>query len=191
MSTNWPKNKNVGDIYVNPKGIKWKWNGKGWVSLKESEVVYLAGPTGPAGTSGPMAITYQFSHGSMDPIDNGIYYIGDIPDFPAQSNNSIASKRVKSLVTGEIKQISIMTQILGNLGTNESQIFILKNFTTNESATITSEYKHESNNQLNNYDLQSGLSVSKDDELEIIWQTPTFSTSPTLVRHNFSAYIEY
>lgn len=191
MSTNWPKNKNVGDIYVNPKGIKWKWNGKGWVSLKESEIVYLAGPTGPAGTSGPMAITYQFSHGSMDPIDNGIYYIGDIPDFPAQSNNSIASKRVKSLVTGEIKQISIMTQILGNLGTNESQIFILKNFTTNESATITSEYKHESNNQLNNYDLQSGLSVSKDDELEIIWQTPTFSTSPTLVRHNFSAYIEY
>lgn len=191
MSTNWPKNKNVGDIYVNPKGIKWKWNGKGWVSLKESEVVYLAGPTGPAGTIGPMAITYQFSHSSVDPIDNGVYHIGNISDFPPQSNISIASKRVKSLVTGEIKQVSIMTQILGNLGTEEKQTFILKNFTTSESITITPNYKHESNNQLDNYDLEDRLSISKDDELEIIWQTPTFKTSPTLVRHNFNVYIEY
>ncbi len=191
MSTNWPKNKNVGDIYVNPQGVKWKWNGKGWVSLKETDVVYLTGPTGPSGNTGINAITYQFSHSSMDPIDNGVYYIGNIPDFPAQSNNSIASKRVKSLVTGKIKQVTIMTQILGVLGSDEEQTFTLKNISSGQFIIVTSDYKHFSNNQLDNFELEVSLDVAKDDELEIIWQTPTFVISPTIVRHNFNVYVEY
>ena len=191
MSTNWPKNRNIGDIYTNPKGIKWKWNGKGWVSLKESDVVYLTGPTGPSGNSGPTAITYQFGHSPMDPVDNGVYYIGNIPDFPAQSNTSIASKRVKSLVTGKIKHVTLMTQVLGQLGSDENQTFTLKNYTTNQSVVISSDYKHISNNQLDNYDLATELDISKDDELEIIWEVSTFENSPTLVRHGFNVYVEY
>jgi hypothetical protein len=35
------------------------------------------------------------------------------------------------------------------------------------------------------------LDVSIDDELEIIWQVPTFVNSPKLVRHNFNVYVEY
>lgn len=191
MSTNWPKNRNIGDIYTNPQGVKWKWNGKGWVSLRESDVVYLTGPTGPSGNSGPTAITYQFSHSPMDPVDNMSYYIGNIPDSPAQSNDSVASKRVKSLVTGKVKQVSIMTQVGGEMGTLEFQTFILKNFTTNTQVTLVSNYKHLQISQLDNYILPTPLDINVDDELEIIWQVPTFAVSPTLVRHNFNAYVEY
>ena len=174
---NWPSNPSVGDIYVNPNGAKWRWNGKGWVSLAVSGTV-------PPGTT---AITYQFSHSSMDPVDNGVYYIGNISDSPAQSNTSIASKRVKSLSTGYIKNISLMTNILGELGSNESQTFIIKNNTTNVSVTIDSEYKHVSNNQIDSYVLDTPLSVEKDDELEIIWQVPVFSTSPPVLKRGKSA----
>ncbi len=190
MNTKWPKNPSLGDIYVNPFGIKWKWNGKGWVSLRESDVVYLTGPTGPAGNTGVNIITYQFSHSPMDPVDNMSYYIGNITDSPAQSNTSVASKRVKSLVNGKVVTMSLMTQILGDLGSTESQTFILKNYTKNTQVIIDSNYKHNSNNQLDNYTLDNQLDVSKDDELEIIWQVPVFSVSPTLVRHSFNVYVE-
>ena len=188
MSSKWPKDKNIGDIYVNPKGVKWKWNGKGWVSLKESDVVYLTGPTGPSG--GTTVLTYQFAHNLMDPVDNMNYCIGNIPDSPAQSNSSLASKRVKSSVTGQVKSVTIMTQILGNLGSDESQTFIIRNYTKGISSTIVSDYKNTLNSQLDSYTLLSPLDVSIDDELEIIWQVATFVVSPSLVRHSFSAFIE-
>lgn len=189
----WPKNPSVGFVYVNPNGSKWKWNGKGWVSLRESDVVYLTGPTGPAGADGGSSlnvVTCQFSHSAMDPVDNGVYYIGNIPDMPAQSNTSIASKRVKSLVDGELKQVSIMTQTLGTLGSDEIQSFIINNYTKNEYRIISSDYKHLSSNQLNNYLLVNPLDISNGDELEIIWQVGVFSEAPKLVRHSFNAYIE-
>ena len=183
MIIQWPLNKNVGDIYVSPAGTKWKWNGKAWVSLKESDVVYLTGPTGPSGTN-LNSITYQFAHGPMDPVDNMSYYIGNISDLPAQST-SIMSRRIKSLVSGKVKQVSIMTQIIGDLGSNESQLFTLKNNTTGESTIITSNYTNNLNSQLDNYQLDNPLNVSIDDELEIIWQVYIFKNSPTGVRHNF------
>lgn len=189
-SSKWPKNPSVGYIYVNPQGVKWKWNGKGWASLKESDVIYLTGPTGPAGNASLNVITYQFSHSPMDPVDNGIYYIGNIQDSPAQSNSSIASKRVKSLVDGKIVKVSLMTQISGDLGSNESQSFLIKNFTKNTQSVISNNYKHLSNSQLDNFTLENSLNISKDDELEIIWSAPVFTTSPKLVRHNFIVYIE-
>ena len=188
-NTKWPKNPSLGYIYVNPQGVKWKWNGKGWASLKEADVVYLAGPTGPAGSS-VNNVTYQFSHSIMDPVDNGVYYIGNIPDSPAQSNTSIASRRVKSLVNGKAVSVSLMTQILGEVGSNETQSFILKNYTKNTQVTIIDNYTHTSNSQLGNYQLATSLDVSEGDELEIIWQVGVFSTSPTLVRHGFNVYIE-
>jgi hypothetical protein len=150
----------------------------------------IPGPTGPAGNTGINNITYQFSHSPMDPVDNGVYYIGNIPDSPAQSNSSIASKRVKSLVDGKLVQISLMTQVSGNLGSNELQSFLIKNFTKNTQSIISNSYKHISNSQLDNFTLETPLYISKDDELEIIWSVPVFATSPTIVRHNFTVYIE-
>lgn len=178
---NWPSNPSVGDIYVNDNVAKWRWNGKGWVSLAVTATV-------PGGIT---AITYQFSHSSMDPVDTGVYYIGNIPDSPAQSNNSIGSKRVRSLSTGYIKNITLMTNILGDLGSEEPQTFTIKNHTTDVSIIIDSNYRHISNNQNNSYSLDTPLSVRKDDELEIIWEVPVFETSPTLVRHNINTYMEY
>jgi hypothetical protein len=178
---NWPSNPSVGDIYVNPNGAKWRWNGKGWVSLAVTQ------PVSP----GVTAITYQFSHSSMDPVDNGTYYIGNITDSPAQSDNSIASRRVKSMTTGYIKSITVLTNILGNLGSNEAQTFTIKNNTKDTSVIIDSDYRHTSSNQLNSYTLTNPLSVEKNDELEIIWEVPVFTNSPTLVRHNFNTIMEY
>jgi hypothetical protein len=119
------------------------------------------------------------------------YYIGNIPDVPAQSNNSIASKRVISLVSGQVKKVTIMTQIGSDLGSNENQVFTLRNFTKNTSSVIASSYKHVQNSQLDNFILDSPLNISVDDELEIIWHVSTFANSPKLVRHAFNVYVEY
>ena len=172
----WPKNPALGDIYTNESGSSWKYNGKAWVSIRKTI---------------PNTINFQFSHSSMDPVDNMSYFIGNIPDSPAQSNNSISSKRIHSSVTGRVTQVSIMTQIIGELGTNESQSFILRNYSKGTSVIITNSYKHNSNNQLDTFLLQIPFDVSKDDELEIKWQTPVFEITPTIVRHNFNVNVEY
>ena len=176
MIIKWPKDKNVGDIYVSPGGSKWKWNGKAWTSIRDA-------------ADSARGITYKFSHSPMNPVDNMDYYIGDISDSPAQSNNSIFSKRVKSLVDGRVSQISIMTQILGDLGSDDQQTFILKNHTKGTSAVITSNYKHTTNSQLDNFTLDNPLAVSAGDELYIIWRIVYFTISPIGVRHNFNIYV--
>jgi len=181
----WPINKSIGDVYVSPNGSKWRWNGKAWTSLRES-VQSQNITTTILKSSG---ITYKFSHSPMDPVDNMDYYIGDISDAPAQSNNSTLSKRVKSLIDGQVTQISIMTQILNELGSSESQTFKICNHTKGTSVIITSDYKNLANSQLDNYTLSTPLEVSVNDELYIIWNTNTFFVSPIGVRHNFNIYI--
>lgn len=174
----WPKNPNIGDIYTISNGSKWKWSGKAWIAANRSD--YGSG----------LIMSYEFSHSLMDPVDNMIYYIGNIGDSPSQSN-STQSRRVKSSVTGKIKEITISTQIMGNLGSDENQIFKLNNFTTNNHVDITLDYKNLSNSQLDVYNLSNQLDVNKGDELEILWQVGVFSESPTLVRHSFNIYIEF
>ncbi len=181
MIIQWPANKNVGDIYVSPVGSKWKWTGKAWTSM---------GATGSSGNVGINSITYQFAHSPIDPVDNMIYYIGDIGDSPPQSN-STKSRRIKSSFTGKVREITISTQITGNLGSNENQIFRLNNFTTNNHVDIITDYKNLNISQLNVYTLSNKLDVNKGDELEIIWEVGIFSNSPTLVRHSFNIYIEF
>jgi len=175
---NWPKEKNVGDVYVSPNGAKWRWNGKAWASVREKDTNVGGG------------ITYQFSHCPIDPVDNVSYYIGDISDLPPQSNSSTSSKRVKALAGGRISQVTIKTQILSQLGTAELQTFTLRNHTKGTSVVITSGYSHSSNSQLDNFQLETQLEVSANDELCIIWSVPTFAVSPRGVRHNFNIYVE-
>lgn len=169
---NWPKNPSIGDIHTHTNGAKWKWNGKGWLSLKSTF----------------NTITIQFSHGPVDPFDNSSYYVGDLPDFPPQSN-PIRSSKIKSLVTGKIKSVSILTEVLSDLGSSENQTFTVKNWTTGETFVITSEFKHLSTSQINNYNIL--LDIEKGDEIGVIWTVPTFSNSPKLVRHNFNFYVEF
>ena len=193
MIIKWPKDKKVGDIYTSPTGSKWKWNGKAWISLRENIVEVVSNSNQNSNTNQPIAsnigITYKFSHSPMDPVDNMDYYIGDISDSPAQSNSSTSSKRVKSLVDGKVSQVTIMTQILNKLGSNDSQTFILHNYTKGTSSIITSEYKHNANSQLDNFDLDKPLYVSANDELYIVWRVNTFSVNPIGVRHNFNIYL--
>jgi hypothetical protein len=190
MIIKWPQNKNIGDVYVSPNGAKWKWNGKAWISLRETIVERVVVETvSTVVNQGSNGITYKFSHSPMDPVDNMNYYIGDISDSPAQSNNSTSSKRVKSLIDGKVSQVNIMTQILNNLGSSESQTFTLKNHTKGTSAVITSEYKNLTNSQLDNFVLETPLAVSTNDELYIVWSVGIFLVSPISVRHNFNIYI--
>jgi hypothetical protein len=172
----WPKNPANGDIYTNDSGTSWRFNGKAWVSMRNTS---------------PNTINLQFSHSSMDPVDNMSYFIGNIPDTPAQSTNSISSKRIQSSVTGRVTQVSIMTQIIGDLGSDEEQSFILRNHTKGTSIVITNGYRHILSNQLDTFSINDIFDVSKNDELEIKWVTPTFEISPTIVRHSFNVNVEY
>ena len=193
MIIKWPKDKNVGDIYTSPTGSKWKWNGKAWISLRENVIEVVSnsnqGSSEQNSISSNIGITYKFSHSPMDPVDNMNYFIGDISDSPAQSGNSISSKRVKSLVSGKVSQVTIMTQVLNKLGSNESQTFTLHNHTSGVFSIITSEYKHSANSQLDNFVLSNPLDISTGDELYIVWGVNTFSVSPIGVRHNFNIYV--
>lgn len=213
MSIVWPQSPTIGQIYTGPNGNSWRWNGKAWVSLKNTTVV--EGPTGPAGPigptgsdggfgptgssgdvgpsgpTGPSILFYQFCHGAMDPLDNTDYYIGNISDLPAQSSSSVPSRRVKFLLTGAINEVSIMTQISGVVGSSENQQFKLNNYTTGSYSVITSTYSNTSASMLDTFVLSSPLTVNDGDELEIIWTTPVYATSPTIVRHYFNVYIEF
>lgn len=183
---NWPSNPTTGQIYTNPSGASWKFNGKGWVSIRSSNVVPVPGPTGPAGN----AFTYQFAHSFMNPVDDISYYIGNVADQPAQSGSSIASKRVKVLYSGSIKKVTVSTNILGDIGSTESQSFYIRNHTTATQSTIVSSYIHSTFSQIDNYTLSTPLVVNQNDEMEIIWQVPTFQYSPTNVRHLFNAFFD-
>lgn len=183
---NWPSNPTIGQIYTNPQGASWKFNGKGWVSIRSSNIEYIAGPTGPAGN----AFTYQFAHSFMNPVDDMTYYIGNVSDQPAQSQVSIASKRVKVLYTGSIKKVTLSTNVLGNIGSTESQAFYIRNHTTSTQSTVVDDYIHATNSQIDNYTLVQPLQVNQNDEIEIIWEVPTFQYSPTNVRHLFNAFFD-
>jgi hypothetical protein len=67
----------------------------------------------------------------------------------------------------------------------------LRNFTTGATVSISGSYSHALNSQNDNYELETPLHVSKDDELEIIWSTPQFDIEPTLVSHSAIVYIVY
>ena len=213
MSIVWPQSPSIGQLYTGPNGNTWRWNGKAWVSLKGVTVV--EGPTGPAGPlgptgsqgglgptgsvgdvgpsgpTGPSVLFYQFCHGAMDPMDNTDYYFGNISDLPAQSGLSVPSRRVKFLFNGTINEVTIMTQISGSIGSNESQQFKLNNYTTGSYSVITSTYSNTSVSMLDVFSLDNPLVVNDGDEVEIIWSTPVFVTSPTIVRHYFNVYIEF
>lgn len=135
-------------------------------------------------------LMYQFSHSYMNPMDSTTYYIGNIATSPAQSITSAAG-RVKSVVTGHAKEVTLSTQIMGTLGSTQSQSFILRNYTTGVTCSIVTDYVHNTNSQNDNYVLSTPLYIGKDDEMEILWITPEFSVSPTLVSHNAIVYIEY
>ena len=70
MIIKWPKDKKVGDIYVSPTGSKWKWNGKAWISLRDSGTTTTTTEITQVITYQTTGITYQFSHSPMDPFDN-------------------------------------------------------------------------------------------------------------------------
>lgn len=135
-------------------------------------------------------IMYQFAHSYMNPVDGTAYYMGYSPASPALTNTS-SSARVKSLVTGSAKEVTLATQIMGTIGSTQSQSFTLRNFNTGATSSITSTYMHLANSQNDTFVLSSPLQVSSGDELEIIWETPIFDVNPTLVSHSAIVYIEY
>jgi hypothetical protein len=147
----------------------------------------ITDPTSPGKDS---VIMYQFAHSYMNPADETTYYIGNSPTAPALTNTN-ASTRVKSMVTGQATQVTLATQITGQLGSTQSQSFILSNYTTGITASISASYSHVYNSQNNNFLISPPLHINKDDEMEILWVTPAFDIEPTLVSHSAIVYIEY
>jgi len=177
---NWPKEKKKGDVYVAENGSKWIWNGKAWTAFKEKEIFQ----------NQASGMGYLFSHSYIDPADDVSYYIGDVSEMPPQSSFPSPSKRVKMPVDGKISTVTIKTHILGDLGSDESQTFLLCNFTKGTSRCITSAYSHSSNNMLDSFQIEDRLEVSAGDEIYIEWKSPSFADSPRGVMHNFNIYLE-
>lgn len=70
MNTNWPNNPDIDDVYVNDQGIKWKWNGKGWININLFEISEINSPTFSIFSSNTIV------SGHFLPAENALYDLG-------------------------------------------------------------------------------------------------------------------
>ena len=170
---NWPTSPTTGDQYTSPNGQTWTWNGYAWDAI--------------AFTNRDRYVIYDFSHGDINPIDETVYYIGDIPDMIPTTSNEV-SRRVISQVDGTVVNASLLIYVLGATAGTEDSAFKIVNNSTSASEYITTSAKHN-DTTINEYDLVTPLPVSKGDELYVHWQTPTWVNEPSMVHHRLAIKI--
>ncbi|WP_333809137.1 hypothetical protein [Flavobacterium sp.] len=131
--------------------------------------------------------TQVFMHGSVSPLDNTTYYIGNFPDLSPNTSNSI-TRRIHSQGKGYVSSVSIAINIGGTIGSTENSTFELHNLTQETFVKITSQAVHNTDSLIL-YTLSSNLNVKEEDELQIRWITPAWVTNPTTVRQRFTIKI--
>jgi hypothetical protein len=129
-------------------------------------------------------ITLQFSHGSTSPGDGVTYYIGNVPDLGA-STSDVAGRRLSSPVNGVVEYLTVVANVGGTLGTNESSSFSVANITTGVSTTAGATFQYDTSSRLVTYTGFTPLPVTASNEIQVRWTSPTWATNPTTVRQNF------
>ena len=170
---NWPTGPTTGDQYTSPNGKTWIWNGYAWDAI--------------ALTNRDRYVIYDFSHGDLNPVDETVYYIGDLPDMMPTTTNDV-SRRVISQVDGLVVNVSLLVFILGATAGFEESIFKIVNNTTSASEYISTTVIHNTS-KMKEYELVTPLPVSKGDELYVQWETPIWVNEPSMVHHRLAIKI--
>jgi hypothetical protein len=149
----------------------------------------IAGPTGPTGPAGNKTGYYSigFKHDSLNPSSSTTYYIGDIGDIGTSSDDKY---RKLSLVDGIVTKVYYHYNLTSD-GSSEPSGLYLRNINTGTTEPLTTSETFTVFSDLNIYTLGSPLAVSVGDSLEIIWQTPSWSSPPLGVSGKFEALVEY
>jgi hypothetical protein len=149
----------------------------------------IQGPMGATGATGPSVNYYYLGHTAMDPLDSTNYYIGPLSDIlPGTQSSDIYM--IKSQYSGSVKRSTIITYVIGTLGTSESQSFMIKNYTTGIEKTIVANYQNINSTQQYTYNLSDSLTVNEGDDIGVIWSNPVYGTGPVSVLHGIYVYIE-
>jgi hypothetical protein len=135
--------------------------------------------------------TIQFAHEwtTGAAADATTYYIGN---FMAQDPSTTAgnSRRVVVLASGWITDLSLMVSVAGTLATSEDSTLTLRNVTTSTNTTVTTTLEHNVASQLLQFNLATPLQVTKGNQLELQWLTPTWGPNPSAVRHIGQALVQ-
>ena len=132
---------------------------------------------------------YVFGHPTMDPMDSTTYYMGTSIDMLPGTEESDFYK-IQSQFNGLVKKVSIITYINSQVGSDESQTFLIKNYTTGEERLITNSYKNLDYISQKTYLLSDFIFIKMDDMIGIKWVNPTYSNPPISVLHKIYVYFE-
>lgn len=159
----WPKRKNIGTTFTNNKGVTWRWNGKGWILVKNDIYQSLH--------SHHIVSTYSVK---FEDISIGQDYIIEL--------NQINS--------GKITQIDIMSKWRNYIPLENKQSFRLVNVTKNIELELVSDFSHLQNNQVDNFLLKTPLLVEDLDEIKIKWNIEKLTNIPHSIEFDFHIHIE-
>lgn len=134
-------------------------------------------PTFETAPAARVNFTMGWTSNSFNPSSSTTYYV--INQVAPQTTHAIASTRYYFVNTGTVRAAYGLTRVSGTLGSAQNvTIYLRLNNTTNTNITTTSQWTAVTNT-FNNTNL--GISVVAGDYVELAFNTPSWSTSPTSV----------
>jgi hypothetical protein len=116
------------------------------------------------------------------------YYWGQLVDLGLVTSPQ-TSRSVYIAGSNVIKYASVSIYVGGSLGSNEPATLKVANISDGTEAVISTNIAYNVQNQGAMYTLGSPLPVSQSDQICMKWQTPTWVTNPSSVRHMINLYM--
>jgi hypothetical protein len=162
--------------------------------LSTGSSISLTTPTisiaGEVGAIGPTSYVqnYTFSFGPLTPgTASASYYIGDYPDTNPASSINNTKGRIISLHTGTITDVAVGC-IITTPGSAESSTLTIRNWTTGNSGTITTNFTTDADS-IAYYAVSPQVAVTAGNTIQCVWTSPSpnWTTPPSNVRMRLNA----
>ena len=119
--------------------------------------------------------------------DATTYYWGQLLDLGLVTG-AATSRSVYIAGSNVIKYASVSIYT-GSLGSNETATLKVANISDGTEAVISTALAYNVQNQGALYTLGSPLPVSQSDQICMKWETPTWATNPSAIRHMINLYM--
>jgi hypothetical protein len=116
------------------------------------------------------------------------YYWGQLLDLGLVTSPAV-SRSVYIANSNIIKYASVAIYVGGTLGSAEPATLKVANISDGTESVITNNATYSVQNQGTLYTLASPLAVSQSDQICIKWETPTWATNPSAIRHMINLYM--
>ena len=119
--------------------------------------------------------------------DASTYYWGQLLDLGIVTSPTV-SRSVYIASSNIIKYASVAIYT-GSLGSAEPATLKVANISDGTESVITNNATYSVQNQGTLYTLASPLAVSQSDQICMKWETPTWATNPSAIRHLINLYM--